>query len=120
MGEKGDIGIEIIIENVKVREEKMKEYEMMIQERKERMIMVMKKEKEEEEKDILRKWGIDLEIVGKKKEDISLRVINKGEEVENMKIKDMGEEEKEYDRKWMEKGKNEKMNERNVKKVEEY
>jgi hypothetical protein len=46
MGAKGDLGIELDLDKVPVREERMSAYEMMLSESQERMLMVLKPEKE--------------------------------------------------------------------------
>ena len=46
MGAKGDLGIELDLDKVPVREERMSAYEMMLSESQERMLMVLRPEKE--------------------------------------------------------------------------
>src|SRR5690606_35640347 len=70
MGAKGDLGIELTLDNVPVREENMTAYEMMLSESQERMLMVLKPEKEAEAEAIFRKWGLDFAIVGKTTDDL--------------------------------------------------
>ncbi len=102
MGAKGDLGIELVLDQVPVREERMTAYEMMLSESQERMLMVLKPEKEEEAKAIFVKWGLDFAIVGKTTDDLRFRVIHQGEEVANLPIKDLGDQAPEYDRPWIE------------------
>ena len=64
MGAKGDLGIELDLDKVPVREERMSAYEMMLSESQERMLMVLRPEKEEEAEAIFTKWGLDFAIVG--------------------------------------------------------
>jgi phosphoribosylformylglycinamidine (FGAM) synthase-like enzyme len=47
MGAKGNLGIELDLDKVPVREERMSAYEMMLSESQERMLMVLRPEKEE-------------------------------------------------------------------------
>ncbi|MEI5679465.1 MULTISPECIES: phosphoribosylformylglycinamidine synthase subunit PurL [unclassified Mesorhizobium] len=102
MGAKGDLGIELDLDKVPVREERMTAYEMMLSESQERMLMVLRPEKEEEAEAIFRKWGLDFAIVGKTTDDLRFRIIHQGAEVANLPIKDLGDQAPEYDRPWVE------------------
>jgi phosphoribosylformylglycinamidine synthase len=101
MGAKGDLGIELDLDKVPVREERMSAYEMMLSESQERMLMVLKPEKEEEAKAIFHKWGLDFAIVGKTTDDLRFRILHQGEEVANLPIKELGDQAPEYDRPWV-------------------
>ncbi len=57
MGAKGNLGIELDLNTVPVREERMTAYEMMLSESQERMLMVLRPEKEEEAEGIFRNGG---------------------------------------------------------------
>jgi phosphoribosylformylglycinamidine synthase II len=105
MGAKGDLGIELDLDQVPVREENMSAYEMMLSESQERMLMVLEPEKEAEAKAIFVKWGLDFAIVGKTTDDLRFRILHKGDEVANLPIKELGDEAPEYDRPWREIGK---------------
>ena len=102
MGAKGDLGIELDLDKVPVREERMSAYEMMLSESQERMLMVLRPEQEEEAEAIFRKWGLDFAIVGHTTDDLRFRVLHRGEEVANLPIKDLGDQAPEYDRPWAE------------------
>ncbi len=102
MGAKGDLGIELQLDTVPVREDRMTAYEMMLSESQERMLMVLEPSKEEVAKAIFVKWGLDFAIVGKTTDDLRFRVIHQGEEVANLPIKELGDEAPEYDRPWVE------------------
>ena len=102
MGAKGDLGIELDLDKVPVREERMSAYEMMLSESQERMLMVLRPEKEEEAEAIFVKWGLDFAIVGKTTDDLRFRVLHQGVEVANLPIKELGDEAPEYDRPWIE------------------
>ncbi|TGT75769.1 phosphoribosylformylglycinamidine synthase subunit PurL [bacterium M00.F.Ca.ET.159.01.1.1] len=102
MGAKGDLGIELDLDKVPVREERMSAYEMMLSESQERMLMVLRPEKEEEAEAIFRKWGLDFAIVGRTTDDLRFRVIHQGDEVANLPIKELGDQAPEYDRPWVE------------------
>ncbi|PLP61217.1 phosphoribosylformylglycinamidine synthase subunit PurL [Mesorhizobium loti] len=102
MGAKGDLGIELDLDRVPVREERMSAYEMMLSESQERMLMVLRPEKEQEAEAIFRKWGLDFAIVGKTTDDLRFRILHQGEEVANLPIKELGDQAPEYDRPWVE------------------
>ncbi|MBB6466534.1 phosphoribosylformylglycinamidine synthase [Aminobacter lissarensis] len=102
MGAKGDLGIELDLDKVPVREEHMSAYEMMLSESQERMLMVLRPEKEEEAEAIFVKWGLDFAIVGKTTDDLRFRVLHQGVEVADLPIKELGDEAPEYDRPWVE------------------
>ncbi|HBF31382.1 phosphoribosylformylglycinamidine synthase subunit PurL [Rhizobium sp.] len=100
MGAKGDLGIELDLDTVPVREENMTAYEMMLSESQERMLMVLEPSKEEVAKAIFVKWGLDFAIVGKTTDDLRFRILHQGEDVANLPIKDLGDQAPEYDRPW--------------------
>ncbi|MDH6266633.1 phosphoribosylformylglycinamidine synthase II [Rhizobium sp. SG_E_25_P2] len=100
MGAKGDLGIELDLDTVPVREVNMTAYEMMLSESQERMLMVLEPSKEEVAKAIFVKWGLDFAIVGKTTDDLRFRVKHQGVEVANLPIKDLGDQAPEYDRPW--------------------
>ncbi len=101
MGAKGDLGIELDLDKVPVREERMSAYEMMLSESQERMLMVLKPEKEAEAEAIFRKWGLDFAIVGRTTGDLRFRILQEGGEVADLPIKELGDEAPEYDRPWI-------------------
>jgi phosphoribosylformylglycinamidine synthase len=100
MGAKGDLGIELDLDRVPVREERMSAYEMMLSESQERMLMVLRPEMEDQASAIFRKWGLDFAIVGRTTDDLRFRVLHQGDEVANLPIKELGDEAPEYDRPW--------------------
>jgi phosphoribosylformylglycinamidine synthase subunit PurL len=101
MGAKGNLGIELDLDKVPVRETNMTAYEMMLSESQERMLMVLKPEMEKEAQAIFIKWGLDFAIVGHTTDDLRFRVFHQGEEVANLPIKELGDEAPEYDRPWV-------------------
>lgn len=102
MGAKGDLGIELDLDKVPVREERMTAYEMMLSESQERMLMVLHPEKEAAARAVFEKWELDFATVGKTTDDLRFRVLWQGEEVANLPIKELGDEAPEYDRPWVE------------------
>ncbi|MFN7623298.1 MAG: phosphoribosylformylglycinamidine synthase subunit PurL, partial [Acidobacteriota bacterium] len=65
MGAKGDLGVELDLDQVPCREPGMTAYEMMLSESQERMLMVLQPHKEAEARAVFTKWGLDFAIVGK-------------------------------------------------------
>ncbi|GGA84463.1 phosphoribosylformylglycinamidine synthase subunit PurL [Brucella endophytica] len=120
MGAKGDLGIELNLDHVPVREENMTAYEMMLSESQERMLMVLKPEKEKEAEAIFRKWGLDFAIVGKTTDDLRFRILHQGEVVANLPIKELGDEAPEYDRPWKEPGRHAPLSPESVPEVTDY
>ncbi|WIJ26703.1 phosphoribosylformylglycinamidine synthase subunit PurL [Devosia sp. RR2S18] len=102
MGAKGDLGVELDLDKVPVREEQMTPYEMMLSESQERMLMVLHPEKEAEARAVFEKWELDFATVGKTTDDLRFRVMWQGKEVANLPIKELGDEAPEYDRPWVE------------------
>jgi len=100
MGARGDLGIELDLDAVPVREERMTPYEMMLSESQERMLMVLHPEKEAEARAVFEKWELDFATVGKTTDDLRFRVLWQGTEVANLPIKDLGDAAPEYDRPW--------------------
>jgi len=100
MGAKGDLGIELDLDKVPCREERMTAYEMMLSESQERMLMVLRPEKEAEARAIFEKWGLDFAIVGKTTDTLRFVVKHEGDVVADLPIKELGDEAPEYDRPW--------------------
>jgi phosphoribosylformylglycinamidine synthase len=98
MGAKGDLGVELHLENVPTREPGMTAYEMMLSESQERMLMVLKPEKEEEAKAIFRKWGLDFAVIGHTTDDLRFCIKHNGEVMADLPIKELGDEAPLYDR----------------------
>ncbi len=102
MGAKGDLGIELDLDQVPVREEGMSAYEMMLSESQERMLMILRPELREQAESIFRKWGLDFAVVGRTTDDLRFRVRHQGVQVADLPIKELGDEAPEYDRPWVE------------------
>ncbi|MEN3793351.1 phosphoribosylformylglycinamidine synthase subunit PurL [Fulvimarina sp. MAC3] len=102
MGAKGDLGIELDLNAVPVRETSMTPYEMMLSESQERMLMVLRPDKREVAEAIFKKWDLDFAIVGKTTDDKRFRIMFDGKEVADLPIKELGDEAPEYDRPWVE------------------
>lgn len=81
MASKAGTGIELYLDKVPQREENMTPYEMMLSESQERMLIVVEKGREKEVQEILQKWDIQSEIIGKVTDDKQLRLYFHGEVV---------------------------------------
>ena len=101
MGAKGDLGIDLDLDRVPCREERMSAYEMMLSESQERMLMVLRPEKEKEAEAIFRKWGLDFAIVGETTDTLRFVISHEGEVKADLPIKQLGDEAPEYDRPWV-------------------
>ena len=98
MGAKGDLGIELNLDKVPVRETHMTPYEMMLSESQERMLMVLHPEKEPQARAVFEKWELDFATVGYTTGDLRFRIYWQGQEVANLPIKELGDQAPEYDR----------------------
>jgi phosphoribosylformylglycinamidine synthase subunit PurL len=102
MGAKGNLGVELNLDMVPMREPGMSAYEMMLSESQERMLMVLHPEKEAEAEAIFLKWGLDFAIVGYTTDTLRFVIKHGGEVKADMPIKDLGDQAPEYDRPWIE------------------
>ena len=100
MGAKGDLGVELDLDQVPCRETGMSAYEMMLSESQERMLMVLRPDKEAEAEAIFRKWRLDFAIIGKTTDTKRFVVKHRGEIKADLPIREMGDEAPLYDRPW--------------------
>ena len=101
MGAKGDLGIELDLDQVPCRETGMSAYEMMLSESQERMLMVLKPEKEPEAEAIFMRWGLDFAVIGKTTDTRRFVVRRNGEVKADLPIKELGDQAPLYDRPWI-------------------
>jgi phosphoribosylformylglycinamidine synthase subunit PurL len=102
MGAKGDLGVELDLDQVPCREAGMSAYEMMLSESQERMLMVLHPHKEAEARAIFVKWGLDFAVIGKTTDTLRFVIRHKGEIMADLPIKELGDEAPMYDRPWVE------------------
>jgi phosphoribosylformylglycinamidine synthase len=102
MGAKGDLGVNLDLDNVPCRETGMSAYEMMLSESQERMLMVLKPEKEAEAEAIFRKWGLDFAVVGETTPSRRFLVRHGGDVVADLPIRELGDEAPVYHRPYVE------------------
>jgi phosphoribosylformylglycinamidine synthase len=98
MASKGGVGIELDLDHVPCREERMTPYEMMLSESQERMLMVLKPGREPEAETIFRKWDLDFAVIGKVTTTGHLVLIHKGEMVADIPLPALADEGPVYDR----------------------
>ncbi len=65
MAFKGDLGLDINLDKIPCREDKMTPYEMMLSESQERMLIILDDNKEQSAKKIFDKWDLDFVVIGK-------------------------------------------------------
>ena len=102
MGDKGNLGVRLNLEDVPIREDSMSAYEMMLSESQERMLMVLKPELEAEAKAVFDKWDLDFAIVGETIAEDRFLVMHHGEVKADLPLKALSGTAPEYDRPWVE------------------
>ncbi|MBR9861973.1 MAG: phosphoribosylformylglycinamidine synthase subunit PurL [Rhodobacteraceae bacterium] len=102
MGDKGNLGVRLNLEDVPIREDNMTAYEMMLSESQERMLMVLKPELEAEAKAVFDKWDLDFAIVGETIAEDRFLIMHNGEVKADLPLKALSGTAPEYDRPWVE------------------
>ena len=100
MASKGNLGIELNLNKVPCREEKMNPYEIMLSESQERMLIVLENGKEEKAKKIFDKWNLDFSIIGKTTNSKKIEIFFDEKKVVDIPINILAENAPMYDRKW--------------------
>ncbi len=100
MASKGKLGIELNLNKVPCREEKMTPYEIMLSESQERMLIILENGKEEKAKKIFDKWNLDFAIIGKTTESKKIEIFFNEKKVVDIPINFLAENAPIYDRKW--------------------
>ena len=100
MASKGKLGIELDLNKVPCREEKMSPYEIMLSESQERMLIVLEKGKENHAKKIFDKWNLDFAVIGKTTNSKKIELIFDNNIVAEIPIDILVENAPIYDRKW--------------------
>jgi phosphoribosylformylglycinamidine synthase len=102
MGDKGNLGVKLNLEDVPIRAADMTAYEMMLSESQERMLMVLRPELEAEAKAVFEKWDLDFAIVGETIAEDRFLVLHHGEVKADLPLKALSGTAPEYDRPWVE------------------
>ena len=100
MASKGKLGIELNLNKVPCREEKMTPYEIMLSESQERMLIILESDKENKAKKIFDKWNLDFAIIGKTANSEKIELFFDNKSVANIPINILAENAPVYDRKW--------------------
>ncbi len=100
MASKGNLGIELNLNKVPCREEKMTPYEIMLSESQERMLIILENGKENKAKKIFDKWNLDFAIIGKTTNSEKIELFFDNKSVANIPINFLSENAPLYDRKW--------------------
>ncbi|MBL0320365.1 MAG: phosphoribosylformylglycinamidine synthase subunit PurL [Alphaproteobacteria bacterium] len=98
MAGKGGTGIELNLEHIPTREDKMTPYELMLSESQERMLIIIKPEKQDEAKRIFEKWELDFAMIGTITDTGCLILKLNGEEIANLPVAPLSEQAPVYDR----------------------
>ncbi len=100
MASKGKLGIELNLNKVPCRENKMTPYEIMLSESQERMLIVLENGKEANAKKIFDKWDLDFAIIGKTTASNRIELYFDEKKVTDIPIDFLAEGAPVYDRKW--------------------
>ncbi|MFT3687603.1 phosphoribosylformylglycinamidine synthase subunit PurL [Paenirhodobacter sp.] len=102
MGDKGGLGIKLVLDQVPQREAAMTAYEMMLSESQERMLMVLHPEKQDEARAIFEKWDLDFAVVGETIAEDRFLILHRGEVKADLPLSKLSSSAPEYDRPWVE------------------
>ncbi|MDC3231717.1 phosphoribosylformylglycinamidine synthase subunit PurL [Candidatus Pelagibacter sp.] len=100
MASKGNLGIEIDLNQVPCRESKMTPYEIMLSESQERMLIILENGKEELAKKIFDKWNLDFAVIGKTTNTKNIELFFDKKQVAKIPVNTLVENSPMYDRKW--------------------
>ena len=103
MADKGNLGIELNLNKVPVRDTNMSAFEMMLSESQERMLMVLNPERIAEAKKIFDKWDLDFSVIGKTIKEDRFKVFHHGQLQADLPLKALSGLAPEYDRPWIKK-----------------
>ena len=100
MAFKGDLGIEIDLDKIPCREDKMTPYEMMLSESQERMLIILEDGKEKEAKKIFDKWDLDFVVIGATTNTKKLTLYFNQDVVADIPIEALSSKAPVYQREW--------------------
>ena len=98
MSSKGNVGIEIDIDAVPMREDAMTPYEVMLSESQERMLMVLRPGAEDIARAVFEKWELDFSVIGRVTDTERLVLKHGGKVVCDIPVPPLVEEAPRYDR----------------------
>ena len=102
MGDKGGLGIKLILDQVPQRERAMTAYEMMLSESQERMLMVLHPDKQDLAREIFEKWDLDFAVVGETIAEDRFLILHGNEVMADLPLSKLSSSAPEYDRPWVE------------------
>ncbi len=100
MAGKGGLGIELELDKVPVREERMSPYELMLSESQERMLMIIAPGSEAEARRVFDKWELDFAVIGRVTETGRLILRMHGELAADIPLDPLVGEAPLYERPW--------------------
>lgn len=92
MAARGNVGVDIDVAKVPLRETEMKAWEIMISESQERMLAVVTPEKLPAVQDVCKKWGLESAVIGKITPGNLMRVFKKNKLLASMPVKSLTDE----------------------------
>jgi phosphoribosylformylglycinamidine synthase len=101
MAGKGELGIELDLDRVPVRESEMSPYEIMLSESQERMLIILKPGRENEARRIFEKWELDFAVIGRVTETGCLVLKMHGQTVAELPVEPLVSQAPLYDRPWI-------------------
>ncbi|MFC5315874.1 phosphoribosylformylglycinamidine synthase subunit PurL [Azospirillum rugosum] len=100
MAGKGGLGIELVLDDVPMREEGMTPYEIMLSESQERMLIILKPGREDVARAIFEKWELDFAVIGHLTDNGKLVIKMHGQTWCDMPIAPVSNASPLYDRPW--------------------
>ena len=100
MASKGNLGIELNLDKVPLREEGMSAYEIMLSESQERMLMVLKPGREAEAEAIFKKWELDFVVIGTLTDTGRIVCMRHGKKEIDIMVEPLVEKSPVYHRSW--------------------
>src|SRR6202035_2176880 len=101
MAGKGGLGIELDLDRVRVREERMSLYEIMLSESQERMLMILAPGSEVEARRVFEKWELDFAVIGRVTDTGRLVLRMQGETAAEIPVGPLVTEAPLYQRPWI-------------------
>jgi phosphoribosylformylglycinamidine synthase len=98
MAGRGNMGIELALDRIPLREAELTPYEILLSESQERMLLVAEKGRESELLAIFKKWDLNAVVVGRILREERWRVLWKGELVADIPVRALTDESPVYDR----------------------
>ncbi len=92
MAGKGDVGIELDLDQVPQRETGMSAYEMMLSESQERMLMVLRPDRQDVARAIFKKWELDFAVIGRLTDTGRITIRHRGAEEASIPLDPLAEQ----------------------------